>query len=127
MEKLFDFPPVHYQKKFSGYEAVTYATKEGLLSVDYSLGECISKDNESMNLKNGTVFEMSFSSDLPLDIKKIKLDLTNFDVEQSDDTPNWIYQNKEKTIIYGLWKNKKLHYVKYSLKKNFYQQYECKE
>ncbi len=125
VEKLFDFPPVHYQKKFPGYEAVTYATKDGLLSVDYSLGECVSRDSESINLKDKTVFEISFSSDVPLNKKKIKLDLTDFDVEKSYDTPHWIYQNKEKTIMYSLWKNNKLDYVRYSLKKNFYQQYDC--
>lgn len=125
VERLFNSPKVKKVNKFKASETVSYATKEGVLYASYSLGKC-SEGFDEYDLEKGTIVDLFFSSSKPIEVSKLKLDLTQFKSQNESDTENWIYTNDDLGLWYGVNSKKQLIAADISLTDKQEQQYSCK-
>lgn len=125
VEELFNFPTADRINKFNWNENVYYKTKEGMLRISYSLGNC-SEGLAKYNLEKGTVLSFFFSAIKPISISNLKLDLTEFKSQKESDTGNWYYSNSDFGVTYILFENK-IFEVDASLTEKQKNQYACSE
>lgn len=79
-----------------------YKTKDGILTIEYSTGEC-SSSLATYNVPKETVVDVSCLLDKFIDFKTIGEDLSNFAKEESSDTQNETYKNTTKGIRYDVY------------------------
>jgi len=97
VEKIFNKPTEQYGN------IREYKTKEGILSVTYSTGECDSNLSD-YDVDKGIVIEFDFSFEKIIMFKSLNINLAEFEKEESSDTQNIIYKNNQLGIDYDIYK-----------------------
>ncbi len=78
-----------------------YETKDGILTIEYSIGECGSR-LANYSIPKDTVVYIDFLLKKPVNFKVIKEDLSDFEMEESSDTQNETYKNLTTGVEYGV-------------------------
>lgn len=99
VEKLFGKP------KERTLQFAEYETPFGHLTIEYSIGECKSNSSD-YSVSKGTVVGIDFSLKKEFYFNKLKLDLSKFTKEDSDDTENITYKNPMIGITYSIYVKK---------------------
>lgn len=94
VKKLFGEP----SRRFGNIEK--YEVKNGILTIEYSTGEC-SSSLATYNIPKGTVVHADFLLYKAVNFALVNEDLRSFDKEGSSDTENETYRNLAKGIEYG--------------------------
>lgn len=98
VEKIFGKP------KSRNYQVFKYETKQGLLRVEYSTGDC---DHPAYyNVAKGIVVGLDFSLKEDFEFSKLSVDLSKFTKEYSDDTENFSYRSSDLGMYFDVYVKK---------------------
>lgn len=102
VENIFGSPSKYY-----GDEIIKYKTKIGVLDITYSTGNCNEIKNNigitHYNVGKGVVTYIDFELNKPIKFKPLGINVSNFEKEESSDTPNLIYKSKTLGMDYGIY------------------------
>ena len=113
LERKFEPIKIVWETKLPFKTAVAYKVSAGLLRANYSNGSCADNKESNWDLAEGVVIDISFRPDELIRPSKLGIDLKNFKLVESYDTPNFIYSNDRLGIEYVLWLDKKVGLISY--------------